>query len=314
MPDFQLAVARYRFTFRAETPVRFPAYAGSTWRGAFGNALRRTVCITREPECKGCLLWRSCVYSQVFETPAGQEPLLGKINAAPHPYILHPLATSGKHYAAGEHFTLRLTLLGKSIEHLPYLIHALQQAGERGLGKRDGNLSLQQVEQENAPGSDGWQRIHTPGGNLQALPGGIPAVPPLPPQVWIEFRTPYRSVHDGKLVRSGRFAFQPFISTLMRRISLLHVYHAGVELAADYPQLTQQAAAIPLLEPDLRWHEWARYSSRQQSKVQMGGLLGGFGLPVEALEPYWAWLWLGQWVNTGKGAVMGMGEYRLNCA
>lgn len=313
MSGFQLTVARYRLGFRAETLVQFPAYAGSTWRGAFGKALRRTVCITREPACRGCLLWRSCVYSQVFETPAGQEPLLEKVSTAPHPYILHPLATSGQQYEPGQTFSLRLTLLGKSTEHLPYLIHALQQAGERGLGKQDGKVSLQQVEQESAPGNADWQLIHTPGGSLQALPGSIPLIPPLPPQVRIEFRTPYRSVHHGKLVRSGRFAFQPFISTLTRRISLLHAYHAGVELEADYPQLTQQAAAIPLLEPDLRWHEWARYSSRQQSKVQMGGLLGGFGLPMEALEPYWPWLWLGQWVNTGKGAVMGMGEYRLGC-
>ncbi len=95
MLDFSLPIARYRFTFRAQTPIQFPAYAGSTWRGAFGHALRRTVCITREPDCSQCLLWRSCVYSQVFETPAGQGPLLEKINAAPHPYIMQPLATSG---------------------------------------------------------------------------------------------------------------------------------------------------------------------------------------------------------------------------
>lgn len=31
-----------------------PAYAGSAWRGAFGHALKRLVCVTREPACPPC--------------------------------------------------------------------------------------------------------------------------------------------------------------------------------------------------------------------------------------------------------------------
>ena len=311
--NFQLPIARYRFHFQAETPIRFPAYAGSTWRGAFGHALRRTVCITREPECSQCLLWRSCVYSQVFETPAGRGPLLEKVNAAPHPYILHPLATSGKHYAPGDAFSLHLTLMGKAIEHLPYLIHTLQQVGERGLGKQDGRCSLVRVEQETAPGNAQWHTIHAPDAGLQALSGSVPEIPPLPGSIRVQFHTPYRAVLGGKLVGTGRFTFQPFMTGLIRRISLLHVHHAGVELETDFRALSQAAEHIPVQDQALHWYEWARYSNRQQSKVQMGGLLGSFGLPVEPLEAYWPWLWLGQWVHVGKGAVMGMGEYSLDC-
>ncbi|WP_420842151.1 CRISPR system precrRNA processing endoribonuclease RAMP protein Cas6 [Halorhodospira abdelmalekii] len=33
--------------------------------------------------------------------------------------------------------------------------------------------------------------------------------------------------------------------------------------------------------------------------------------PLSALpEPIWPWVWLGQWLHVGKGAVMGMGRYR----
>lgn len=313
MPDFRLPIARYRFAFRAQTPIQFPAYAGSTWRGAFGHALRRTVCVTREPQCERCLLWRSCVYSQVFETPAGQGPLLEKINAAPHPYILHPLATSGKSYAPGEDFHLRLTLLGGAITHLPYLIHALQQVGERGIGKHDGRYALLAVEQETTVGGGEWVSAYTPGSGLQALPGSTPTVPALPEAVRLRLHTPFRLLQEGSPVHGGRFTFQLFFNTLMRRLSLLHAFHAGEELTADFKALSQQAAALPLLEPQLRWHEWSRYSNRQQTKVQMGGLLGDFGLPVGHLAEFWPWLWLGQWVHAGKGAVMGMGGYGLDC-
>lgn len=311
--NFQLPVARYRFAWQALTPIYFPAYAGSTWRGAFGHALRRTVCITREPQCQGCLLWRSCVYSQVFETPAGHGPMLEKVNTAPHPYILHPLATSGQQYAPGDGFQLHLTLLGEAIGHLPYLIHALQQVGERGIGKGDGRCTLLAVEQEPMLGSGQWQAIYTPGSGLRAIPGAVPQVPAMPDAVRVHLQTPLRLLQEGTPIRRERFSFQLFINTLMRRLSLLHAFHAGVELAGDFKALSQQAAGVSLWQPDLRWYEWSRYSNRQQTHVQMGGLVGSFGLPVAQLEAFWPWLWLGQWVHAGKGAVMGMGEYALEC-
>lgn len=308
---FELPVARYRLTFQAVDTVCFPAYAGSAWRGAFGHALRRTVCITRQPQCAGCLLQRSCVYSQVFETPAGHQPLLEKVNTAPHPYILHPLATSGKHYAPGECFELYLTLLGKAIDHLPYLIHALRQVGEQGLGKGQGRCQLQLVEQQ-AMDSGKWQEIHRPGGSLHTLPLRQPGIPAPPEYLQIRLTTPLRLVQNGKLVHADRFSFQAFFNPLMRRISLLHAHHAAQQLTPDFKTLSQQAACVPLPKAELHWYEWSRYSSRQQSRIQMGGLLGTFDLPMGSLTTFWPWLWLGQWVHVGKGAVMGMGEYVLD--
>ena len=64
-----LPVACYRLHFIAQEAVRLPAYAGSAWRGVFGRALRRLVCVTREPACPACLLYRSCIYPYLFETP-----------------------------------------------------------------------------------------------------------------------------------------------------------------------------------------------------------------------------------------------------
>lgn len=309
--QFALPMVRLRCTFQASTAVRFPAYAGSTWRGAFGHALRRAVCITREPECTGCLLWRSCVYSQIFETPAGNEPLLKEIATAPRPYILQPLATSGRQYRTGETFDLYLTLLGHAVAQLPYVIHALQRAGERGLGKHSGQCELRSVAQESVVGSDDWQEIYHAGGSLQALPAGIPPLPAIPQAVRVRLLTPFRAVQDGKLLGVQRFRFQPFMVGIIRRIALLHAHDAGVELHADFKALSQLADAVTLDNVQLRWHEWERYSNRQQRAVQMGGLLGEFGLSLAGMEALWPWLWFGQWVHVGKGAVMGMGEYRL---
>lgn len=314
MSSFHLPITRYRFNLQADTLIQFPPYAGSTWRGAFGHALRRTVCVTREPSCAGCLLQRSCVYSYVFETPAGQEPMLGKIDTAPHPYILHPLDTSGSQYTSDEHLQVGLTLIGKAIDHLPYMIHALQQVGTKGIGKHDGQYTLLDVEQEISIGTSQWQTIYQNGHSLQALPSQLPACPTLPDDgyVTITFHSPYRAIQDGKLVRSGRFTFQAFIMQIIRRVSLLHALHTEQIIHPDVKQLAAQAANVPLHNPQLYWYEWSRYSNRQQTKVQMGGLIGSFQIPAALLADYWEWLWLGQWTHVGKGAVMGMGEYSLH--
>lgn len=65
----QLPLARYRFKFRAIDTVRLPDYAGSAWRGVFGRSLKKIVCVTREPRCEPCLLYRNCIYPYIFETP-----------------------------------------------------------------------------------------------------------------------------------------------------------------------------------------------------------------------------------------------------
>jgi len=45
--------------------------------------------------------------------------------------------------------------------------------------------------------------------------------------------------------------------------------------------------------------------------VKMGGLIGEIGLEGADLEPFWPYLWLGQWTHAGKGVVMGLGRYRI---
>jgi CRISPR/Cas system endoribonuclease Cas6 (RAMP superfamily) len=64
---------------------------------------------------------------------------------------------------------------------------------------------------------------------------------------------------------------------------------------------------------DLHWHDWTRYSSRQQQEMTLGGALGRWTLrgSADTLAALWPWLWLGQWLHVGKNATMGMGGYTL---
>jgi CRISPR/Cas system endoribonuclease Cas6 (RAMP superfamily) len=62
----------------------------------------------------------------------------------------------------------------------------------------------------------------------------------------------------------------------------------------------------------LHWHEWTRFSSRQDTRMQMGGLLGDLTLGGPGLPTFWSSLWYGQWVHVGKGTSFGLGAYALD--
>lgn len=312
---FDVPVVRYRFDLVAESELHFPKYAGSMWRGAFGQALKQTVCVTRQPECHDCLLQRSCVYSQVFATPAGLAPLLEKGDAAPHPYIWHPHATSGAHYQTGDTFSVQLTLLGAAIAALPYMIHSVQVMGQRGLGKTEGRYALQCVWQEQTLGLGDEQVIYAPTTQpLQPLAMNPVQIPVAPQAIRIEFHTPFRAKREGRLMRGNEFAFRPFFMHLVRRCSLLQVQYVAEYTNPDdafYRTLRMEADAVSVEKQAWRWFEWSRYSNRQQRRVDMDGLLGSFELHGETWQRFWPWLWWGQWLLVGKGAVMGLGQYTV---
>ncbi len=304
-----LPLACYRLCFRATDDLRLPAYTGSAWRGVFGRALKRLVCVTREPECPHCLLYRSCIYPYLFETPP--DPGVGKLTkytAAPHPYVLMPDAHGGviRH---GETLSLDVTLLGHGNRHLPYVIHALQQAGQRGLGADRSALELLDVAQ--ADGDD-WHLIYVPGGALTPRPAITPITPSVPERLVVHLLSPLRLTQEKRLVSQGRLRFHLLFSNLLRRISLLTAFHTDTPLDTDFAGLSQSAHAVELTGARLRWHDWVRYSSRQDALIQMGGLVGEIELAGAGLEPFWPYLWLGQWTHAGKGAVMGLGRYRID--
>lgn len=303
-----LPLARYRFRFQALAPLRLPSYAGSAWRGAFGRSLKSLVCITREPRCPDCLLYRSCVYPYIFETPPDPtDELLGKVSAAPHPFVLRPIDAVGAH-RPGDTLTLDLTLFGHGNRQLPYMIHALEQAGLRGIGIERGELLLLEVMQYDA---GDWQPIYRPEGRLTPLPAAVPVAPPCPERPRVTLHTPLRLRNQGHNVTPESLTFGALFANLLRRISLLMRFYADTALAVDFADLVRRSHAVPLRARQLRWQDWTRYSSRQHTTMQLGGVVGGFELDGSGLEPFWPWLWLGQWTHAGKGTSMGLGAYRI---
>ena len=309
MSNIALPLARYRFVYTAEEPLRLPGYAGSAWRGAFGRALKRLACVTRGPACPPCLLYRNCLYPQLFETPADPaKGFLGKVDKAPTPFVFLPDMTAPRTLAVGAELGVWLTLIGHANQHLPYVIHALDQAGRHGITRQRAALTLTAVRQ-----ADGgtWPIVYRPGAALQPRPAVPPPVPACPARLRLRFLTPFRAKRNGHLVTPDDFDFAALFNALLRRLSLLSAYHADAPLNVDARALTRQARAVPLLNKQLYWREYERYSSRQQAVMKMGGVVGEVELDGAGLEPFWPYLWLGQYTHAGKWADMGLGHYQI---
>jgi len=248
----------------------------------------------------------------VFETPPPTDTAkLRKYPAAPHPFVVEPWPDC-RDVAVGGPFGVDLTLLGRGRTQLPYFIEALRRAGETGIGKDNGRYALESVAQETPPG---WTPIYEAGGRLEAIDTDHMAAPSPPAHaLHVELLTPLRLKVGNDLVTPDRLRFRDFFSHLLRRISLLSYFHTDTPLETDFRALVQAAEAIDWQAADLRWQDWTRYSSRQDALLQMGGLVGALTLPAAGLEPFWPYLWLGQWTHLGKAAVMGLGRYRLAAA
>lgn len=308
-----LPIGRYRARFRVDEPVRLPPYPGSAWRGAFGHALKRALCVTRAPECSGCLLLRSCGYAYVFETPPpAQSAKMRKYPAAPHPFVLD-LDVQGGELTPGSTYDLGFSLIGRGNQHLPYMIHALEQAGAHGVGQGRGRLSLECVEQHDAM-ENAWVSIYTAGERCEPRPITVPIIPELPRHARLVLETPLRLKRDAGVVGVDDFSFGALFSNLLRRISMLTYFHTETPLETDFAALTRAAREVPHVDANLRWFDWKRYSSRQKREMAVGGLLGEITFSGVDIEPFWPLLWLGQYVHVGALTSMGLGRYRIEMA
>ena len=313
-----LPLGRYRLRFRedqredgASLLAPQTGYLGSAWRGAFGHALRRMVCVTHLPACDDCALLDTCPYPSLFESrPPADAKKLRLYTRTPNPYVLEP--SDRRLDSRNGMLALGVTLFGYANHQLPYIVRALDQAGRHGLTKRRIQLQLVDVQVEDS--ADHWRLIHQPGGVLHSAPLVEPALPPAPETVGVRLISPLRIKREEHYVTPSGFRFRAFAANLLRRISLLTCFYGDTPLETDFSGLLRQAETVVVRQPKLRWQELTRFSSRQNSKLKMGGLVGSFVLEGPAIELLWPYLWLGQWAHIGKACTMGLGRYLLEPA
>ena len=311
LQNFQLA--RYRVILTARSTIVMPPYAGSTLRGGFGHAFRKMVCTQGPIDCRDCTLKAVCPYPYIFETaPFDGAQQLRTYGDVPRPFVIDPLDTRGE-YRRGESFAFRLTLIGRAIDYLPYFLVSFRELGEIGIGKGRGRFQLTQVltDGEESIYDGNTQMVHNCNNalsfdDIQQEAASLPT-----DQLTVHLLTPTRITHEGQI--TDKLPFHLFWRRLIGRISALGYFHCGESLDLDFKGLIAQAETVQTVQTGLRWHDWTRYSSRQNQKMQLGGLVGSvdYAGDLGAFLPFVA---LGAFLHVGKNATFGLGKYQLDKA
>lgn len=318
-PALPLSFGQFTVSLKAERELPLPRYAGSMFRGAFGRALQHVVCVTRTLDCPPCLLKDRCLYPYVFETPPPADTqVMRKYPAAPHPFVLIP-PVGGRTVTPAATFDLGLTVIGRALRWLPHFIFAIERMGRIGLGRGQVQATVTEV--------CGWRegrsfRLYAPEeGTLAAAETctqtlALPVRPPSKPgstappeRLTIEFLTPLRVKSEEQLATSLDFPL--LIRALLRRLAHLSYFHCGGDSSrVAFRDWIALAETVRTVASTLTWYEWTRYSSRQGTTMQLGGLLGhiSFEGPLAPFRPF---LRAGEVTHVGKATSFGLGQYRL---
>lgn len=313
MMPTQIPIARYRFHFKVKSDLKLPDYAGSTLRGAFGGALRYVSCMTKQLTCAGCPLIPTCPYTRIFETYPSGEHQLQKFSQLPNPYVIEPPSWGEKNYAPNEWLSFDMVLIGQAISQLPIIVFAWQRAFARGVGKHDGTAELMAVElinEQNEPllvyaPQDGISQVQPHTAELQ-LPKWQETN-----HVSLKIQTPLRLQDNGHALSAQKITTAKLLNALVRRTYLLLEVHCSYYALPDrdyFHALNLKARNIDIDVSQLSWQDWTRYSSRQQQRMILGGVVGDLFLAGDLMS-FMPYIWLGQWLHIGKNATFGLGKY-----
>lgn len=305
---------RLRVMVRAVHSIQLPSYLGSTLRGAFGVALHQSCCALRRQECSTCLLRTRCIYSYTFETSAnGGGSRERRYASAPHPFVLNLDTSPTGEQEPGSLFSFGMTLIGRAVDFLPYFIHAFQRMGQLGIGRGRGTFEIESVSaldggehQAEAIFQNGELRLPD---TLLGLCDALQSVEnPEEGPLQLRLLTPLRLVEDGELRRE--LSFSSLMRNLLRRLENLVLFHCDGSVEFPYGDLLEQAESVRTSSHATRWYDWERYSSRQNRRMKLGGLVGDVVFEGD-WRPFLPVLALGEWVNAGKGTSFGLGRYRI---
>ena len=273
-----MLVGNYTFSCLFLERAVLPRYKGSTFRGVFGRALKKTVCALKLKECSECLLKSKCLYALVFETKEAVDlPQESRVSSPPHPFVIEPPDNARTQFGKGEPFDFNLILFGDVNHSLPYFIYALDQMGLTGIGKNingsRGKFMLDKVTSGNVQVYSAADQKINPGKAFQDI--RVPATASEAAEdirLTVKIATPLRLKFENSL--NAELPFHVCIRAVLRRISSLYSMYGGGEPKLDYKRLVKMAEQVITVSHNLSWYDWRRYSFRQDKAMLMGGITG----------------------------------------
>lgn len=305
-----LEISELFFDMAFEKPVDGFKFFESTLRGGFGHVFRRVACgLRNQNDCKSCMLFGKCVYSLIFDSPVPDSAeIMTKYPYCPHPFVF-AFHTNGDQVHSGK--SIKLILIGKGTDHIPYFVYSLHELGQIGLGKNRVKFhinsvcdSLGTVLYDNGKWLNKKDvcRLHEHD-LLREISDKSSE------KLSINLLSPCRVKLDGHLTDS--LDFHVLIRNLLRRLSALSYFHCDQYVDLDYRSLIILAEKVKTTRSELNWVDKKRYSTRQKRSMMMGGVTGTISYEGN-IKPFLPILLWGEKVHVGKGTSFGFGQYSIS--
>jgi len=306
---------KFEFIYTATEDFNVPIYKGSAIRGLFGWALRGSSCITNMPDCVGCPEQKHCAYYNIFENELPEQTVwfLRGVKKVPHPFIIHPPQEKEKRYSKGKIFKVGLTVFGMEVKYFVFFLNAFIKMGERGLGIDRGKFKLHYVysldETENQFMIYNAMDDTLDGDAFRKLESSKYLNSHNSKKLKLLFETPARLQIEGKVVSNpDKITAEALITLLEKRYYALSKIFCE-ENKSEYP-LFERPADLRINKNNLRFYHWNRYSSRQKTSIEMGGLIGEIELEGLSNELLYL-LRIGEHIHIGKNTGFGLGKYKI---
>lgn len=307
-----ISIQQLTFHCRWLSEARLPNYLGSTLRGAFGWALKRSSCMLKHQQCPTCILNKTCAYARLFATEQYEKKQqVQTTNVRPHPLIFQTTMHDRNRGQEGNDWSFSLLVIGPHSEWIPAIILSVRMMGECGIGAGAkhglGRFALKRV----TSGATTVYDTAIDQINIEAQAQNLSLetfTSTDTRQVLVHLQTPLRLKQSNTLQRE--LPFHTLVRGILRRIAALETAYGQGEPALDYRGLVHRAKEIRSAQSVLRWREIRRYSNRQLQETSLSGLMGTAYYTGE-LAVFVPLLQYASQVHVGKQTFFGLGKIKI---
>lgn len=258
-----------------------------------------------EKNCKVCPLNFNCSYFNIFE-PRKISFEKSKWEEIPRPYVLDILMNSSKKIEKEEFFNFNLILIGEAIKYFPFFYLAFERFGEKGIGKERDKFSLEEIREEFPQKKTIYKKGEE---KLSCIEGAsIKFEEKEIEKIKVIFLTPTKLKFNNKYCDNP--SFEVLMESILRRVYFFLTFWCGTKIEYNFKELIENAKKIKMLRKNIKWLDFERYSTRQNTKMKLGGILGEVEYSGD-LKIFYPYLKLCEYIHIGKNTTFGFGKIML---
>ncbi len=261
-----------------EGEYRIPFFVGSMLRGVIGHALKRVMCINPSYRCEGCFALENCLYYSFYEEQNSAHNYRLGIGLKPNS------------------LDFSLYLFEEAIDSVAYIISTIVKAFEEiGVGKEHVKMRVASICFNQHCIYDGDGTVH-----LNRVIPNVLEIDRFCQEMQLQFLMPLRMKQQNKI--AGKHI------ELHALINNIHMRYCKIKGMPSRPLGYRVRGDIT--KSSMKFVEVQRYSNRQKTAMNLGGLMGN--MTIEGLDKQsYLYLKIGEIIGAGKQTVFGLGSYKI---